>query len=150
MSLGGQGFQRPQWIEWFRLRVIARIVEDGGEAIAEDFLPLAEVVDVFAGGPILEGGAFAEGAEAAFDVHEQILAGGAVDDEVEGFEFGAGEEGFFGFVDGDVGEAVFSQVVFKGGFVVQGWFAARSHDGASHRWPFTGERVPADQPCNPL
>ena len=110
--------------------------EDGGEAVAEDFLPLAEVVDVFAGGPVLEGGgaAFAVpggGEFAAFDVDEEVFAGGAVDHEVEGFQFGAGEEGFLGFIDGDVGEAFLAEVIFERGFVVDDFFAARAHGGSS-------------------
>lgn len=87
---------------------------------------MAEVVDVFAGGPVLEGGG-GFGEFSSFDIDEEVLAFGAVDDEVEGFEFGAGEEGFFGFIDGDVGEAFFAEEVFEGGFVVDDGFGARAH-----------------------
>ncbi len=61
--------------------------ECGLEAGSEDLFPLLEVVDVFAGDPVVKLVSRTAGVFASFDVDEEIGSVGGVDDEVEVFEF---------------------------------------------------------------
>ena len=97
----------------------SRRSENRLETFAEDLFPLLEILDIALGGPGFESLAAAAIAHlAAFDVDQQIGAVLGVDDEVEAFEFRVGEERFFGFIDGDVGDSLGTKIGLEGGFVM--------------------------------
>ena len=95
--------------------------EDGEVVVAEDLFPGDQAGDVVAGGPGFGAVAAEEGAGgdlSALDVGEDLGTLRGIEDEVEALDFGAGEDGLFGLVHGDIGDVPLLEVGLEGAFVM--------------------------------